>query len=174
MTSMTRSEERPANAMALRPEKMTSQTLARQRIMEFLHRSPFLKFLIVGVLSFALDLGLLVALHEGLNVDLVIATPIAFLTSLVFNFALQRSFTFRAMNSRTVSAAKYIALVIVNVVVTDLIVTGFDKLDWAYGIGKVVATVLTTGWNFLLYRHWIFRHEPARDGEPAPDTEPAP
>jgi hypothetical protein len=65
-------------------------------------------------------------------------------------------------------------------VVTDLIVTGFDRLDWAYGIGKVVATVLTTGWNFLLYRHWIFRHEPAqnvetvRDAERAPDAEPAP
>lgn len=160
--------------MAPRPEKTTFETLARQRIMEFLHRSPFLKFLIVGVLSFALDLGLLVGLHEGLNVDLVIATPIAFLTSLIFNFALQRSFTFRAMNSRTVSAAKYIALVIVNVVITDLIVTGFDRLDWAYGIGKVVATVLTTGWNFLLYRHWIFRHEPARDVEHAPDAEPAP
>ena len=166
--------------MAPRPESTTSQTPARQRIMDFLHRSPFLKFLIVGVLSFALDLGLLVGLHEGLNVSLVIATPIAFLTSLIFNFALQRSFTFRAMNSRSVSAAKYISLVIVNVVVTDLIVTGFDRLDWAYGIGKVVATVLTTGWNFLLYRHWIFRHEPAqdvetvRDAERAPDAEPAP
>lgn len=160
--------------MAPRPESTTSKTPARQRIMDFLHRRPFLKFLIVGVLSFALDLGLLVALHEGLNVSLVIATPVAFLTSLIFNFALQRSFTFRAMNSRTVSAAKYISLVVVNVAVTDLIVTGFDRLDWAYGLGKVVATVLTTGWNFLLYRHWIFKHVPSRDAEPTPEAEPAP
>lgn len=136
--------------------------------MDFLHRSPFLKFLIVGGLSFALDFGLLIALHEGLNVDLVVATTIAFLTSLVFNFVLQRTFTFRAVNSKSVSAAKYVALVIVNVVVTDLIVTGFDRMDWAYGIGKVVATVLTTAWNFLLYRHWIFRHDKAPDADKAP------
>jgi putative flippase GtrA len=133
--------------------------------MDFLHRSPFLKFLIVGGLSFALDFGLLIALHEVFNVDLVVATTIAFLTSLVFNFILQRTFTFRAVNSRSVSAAKYVALVIVNVVVTDLIVTGFDKLAWTYGIGKVVATLLTTAWNFLLYRHWIFRHDKAPDAD---------
>jgi putative flippase GtrA len=154
--------------MAIRPETKTSLDRARYRILEILHRSPFLKFLIVGVLSFGLDFGILVGLHEGLNVDLVIATPVAFLTSLVFNFILQRTFTFRAANSRALSAAKYIALVVVNVVVTDFIVTGFDRLEWAYGIGKVVATVLTTTWNFLLYRNWIFRHDTKTDAEQAP------
>jgi putative flippase GtrA len=80
--------------------------------------------------------------------------------SLVFNFLLQRLFTFRANNSGSISALKYILLVIVNIVISDLIVTGFDAVGWTYVIGKTAATILTTGWNYFLYRHWIFRRTP--------------
>lgn len=125
-----------------------------------LYRHPVVRFLLVGGVSFALDLGLLAILHEIFDVALWIATPIAFVVSLVFNFLLQRLFTFRANNSGSISALKYIALVIVNIVISDLIVTGFDAVGWTYVIGKTAATILTTAWNYFLYRHWIFRRSP--------------
>lgn len=115
------------------------------------------RFIIVGGISFAIDLGLLMVLHEVFAVDLLIATPIAFLTSLAFNFALQRIFTFRADNGKSVSFLKYALLVIFNTVAVDLIVNLIDWLGAGYQVGKVVATVSTTAWNFLLYKHWIFR-----------------
>ncbi|MET1088088.1 MAG: GtrA family protein [Arthrobacter sp.] len=121
-----------------------------------LYHNALARFLMVGGVSFALDLGLLAALHEIFGVPLWIATPIAFLVSLVFNFLLQRMFTFRANNKGSVSAVKYVLLVVLNIVVTDLIVTGFDALGWSYIFGKTTATVLTTAWNYFLYRHWIF------------------
>ncbi len=125
-----------------------------------LYQNAVVRFLLVGGLSFALDLGLLALLHEAFGVALWIATPIAFIVSLVFNFLLQRVFTFRATNKGSVSAAKYLLLVLVNIVVSDVIVTGFDALGWSYVIGKTTATILTTGWNYLLYRHWIFKRTP--------------
>ncbi|GAB5077711.1 GtrA family protein [Arthrobacter sp. AD-310] len=130
-----------------------------------LYRNAVVRFLFVGGLSFALDLGLLALLHEVFGVALWIATPIAFVVSLVFNFLLQRMFTFQATNNGSVSAIKYILLVIVNITVSDLVVTGFDALGWSYIIGKTTATVMTTTWNYFLYRHWIFKRtsqEPAR------------
>lgn len=151
--------------MVIRPEASTSWNRIWKRVLGILQGSPLLKFLLVGGLSFALDLGLLVVLHEFLGVELVLSTTVAFLVSLVFNFVLQRTFTFQAANNKSVSAAKYIALVVVNVAVTDLIVKGFDSMDLWYGIGKVVATVLTTAWNFFLYRHWIFRNDKAADAK---------
>lgn len=105
-----------------------------------------------------MDLGLLVVLHEVFGIDLLIATPIAFLVSLVFNFFLQRIFTFQATNHHGISAAKYISLVVFNIVVTDVIVTGFDALGWYYVIGKGAATALTTTWNYILYKKWIFKN----------------
>jgi putative flippase GtrA len=124
-----------------------------------LYQNAVVRFLFVGGLSFALDLGLLALLHEVFGVELWLATPVAFVVSLVFNFLLQRMFTFRATNKGSVSAVKYILLVIVNIAVSDLVVTGFDALGWSYLIGKACATVMTTVWNYFLYRHWIFKRD---------------
>lgn len=115
------------------------------------------KFLGVGGASFAIDLGLLALLHQVGGVDLWIATPIAFLTSLVFNFFIQRKFTFKSSSRAHVSFAKYGALVLFNLVATDVIVNVIADSGQSYAIGKLAATVATTGWNFLLYKHWIFK-----------------
>lgn len=125
-----------------------------------LYQNAVVRFLLVGGLSFVLDLGLLALLHEVFGVALWAATPIAFVVSLIFNFLLQRIFTFRATNKGSVSAAKYILLVILNILVSDLVVTGFDALGWSYVVGKTTATILTTVWNYFLYRHWIFKRAP--------------
>lgn len=125
------------------------------------------RFIIVGGLSFAIDLGTLMLLHEVFGVELWLATPIAFLISLVFNFVLQRVFTFRAQNGRSVSLFKYCLLVAFNTLAVDLIVNGAEWLGLGYQIGKIVSTAMITAWNFVLYKHWIFR--PARHA--AADSE---
>lgn len=140
--------------------------LAR-RLVLVARKGHLVKFLFVGVASFAIDLGLLALLHEVAQVDLWVATPIAFLASLAFNFFVQRSFTFQSSSSTHVSFAKYGALVVFNVVATDLIVNIFAHWGMAYPIAKVFATVATTVWNFLLYKYWIF---PSHRAMPAEDS----
>jgi putative flippase GtrA len=122
------------------------------------------KFLLVGGASFAIDLGILALLHEVGRVDLWIATPIAFLTSLVFNFLVQRKFTFQSGVRAHVSAVKYGALVVFNLVATDVIVNLIANAGQSYTIGKVVSTVATTAWNFFLYKHWIFKSDTTKTG----------
>lgn len=155
----------PGRVRFSRTTTPTSRTRGKSSVLrtraQKLYQNSVLRFLFVGGLSFALDLGLLVLLHEVVGVDLVIATPIAFLVSLVFNYFLQRIFTFQATNHHGISAAKYISLVVFNVVVSDFIVTGFDALGWYYIIGKGTSTVLTTVWNYFLYREWIFKNKVA-------------
>ena len=119
--------------------------------------NEIVRFVIVGGISFAIDFGLLTVLHEVFGVELWLATPIAFLTSLAFNFALQRIFTFRAINGTTISFFKYCLLVVFNTFAVDVIVNFIDWLGAGYQVGKVVSTIMITAWNFLLYKHWIFR-----------------
>lgn len=138
-----------------------------------LDNSHLLKFLLVGGLSFAIDLALLVVLHEVFGVALWLATPIAFLTSLVFNFLLQRIFTFKATNRSHASFIRYAILVAFNTVATDFIVNTFANLDLTYTAGKVVATALTMGWNFYLYKYWIFRSDPQPRQETSDTEQPA-
>lgn len=138
-----------------------------RRHSKFILNNEIVRFVIVGGISFAIDLGLLILLHEVFKVELWLATPVAFLASLAFNFALQRMFTFRARNGTSVSFIKYCLLVIFNTFAVDVIVNLVDWLGAGYQIGKVVSTVMITAWNFLLYKHWIFREVAAK----ASDTE---
>jgi putative flippase GtrA len=128
------------------------------RAWALLHRGYIIKFLIVGALSFAIDLGTLALLHEVFGLDLWIATPIAFIVSLIFNYSVQRSFTFRSQSRRDVSFLKYVVLVVFNIGATDVIVNAVVGLGISYTVGKIISTILTMVWNFLLYRYWIFRH----------------
>lgn len=130
-----------------------------RRVMDYVRTSHLTKFLIVGGFSFAIDLGLLIVLHEVFGMDLWLATPIAFIASLVFNFVVQRRFTFQATIRSHVSMLRYGLLVIFNIFATDVIVNAFDNWSLTYAGGKVVATVSTMIWNFFLYKHWIFRNE---------------
>ncbi|GAA3319835.1 hypothetical protein GCM10017710_43340 [Arthrobacter ramosus] len=139
------------------------------RLVGFVQRSHLLKFLIVGGLSFAIDLGLLVLLHEGLGVDLWFATPAAFLSSLVFNYFVQRSYTFQSNNRAHISMFRYGLLVVFNVFATDVIVNFFDTLALTYAGGKVVSTVSTMTWNFFLYKYWIFRSDSRTSGKDQQD-----
>ena len=145
------------------------------RLKKFVHNGYIIKFLLVGVASFAIDLGLLALLHEVGGVDLWIATPIAFLASLVFNFLVQRKFTCQSGSRAHVSFMKYGVLVVFNLVAIDVIVNLFAASGISYAVGKVVATVLTTAWNFLLYKYWIFKPRPARsaDGTASADSAEA-
>ncbi|MCU1532855.1 MAG: hypothetical protein JWO49_2426 [Arthrobacter sp.] len=136
-----------------------------RRLENLVHNGYLVKFLLVGGASFAIDLGLLALLHEVGKVDLWIATPIAFLASLVFNFLVQRKFTFQSGTRAHVSALKYGALVVFNVIATDVIVNLIAGAGHSYAIGKVISTIATTLWNFLLYKHWIFKAAPTKTGE---------
>lgn len=133
-----------------------------RRHSKFILNNEIVRFIIVGGISFAIDLGLLMLLHEIFEVELWLATPVAFLTSLAFNFALQRMFTFRARNGTSVSFLKYCVLVAFNTFAVDVIVNFLDWLGAGYQIGKVVSTIMITAWNFLLYKHWIFRAAAAK------------
>ena len=137
----------------------------REWMTVFLQRRV-IRFLIVGALSFGIDLGLLILLHEVAGVELWIATPLAFITSLVFNFLLQRRYTFQATNKGPVSAVKYGVLVVFNIFATDLIVLFFAGTELTYATGKVVSTVSTMVWNFFIYKYWIFPGAKPADAAP--------
>lgn len=146
-------------------ESSTAVKIALIRIRSLLTSPSVWKFLIIGILSFGIDLGTLTALSQIFGVDLWIATPIAFIVSLIFNFWAQRVFTFQATNNASASFLKYGTLVVFNIFATDVIVNAFDAFGPGYAVGKVCATISTMVWNYLLYKYWIFRSAPAEAQE---------
>ena len=114
-------------------------------------------YLIVGGLSVVVDVGLLVLLHESFAVPIGIATTVAFGTSLVVNFLLNRT-AMSSWGSRglTQHALRYASLVVVNYVITLGVVTTVAHVSARYVVAKLAVVAGSTSWNFLLYRHWVF------------------
>jgi len=114
-------------------------------------------YLVVGGLTVVVDIGLLALLHEFYRVPLGLATTVAFCTAVAVNFLLNRT----AMSSRgsgglTQHALRYGSLVAANYLITLAVVTSAAHAGDRYLLAKVAVVAGSTGWNFLLYRHWVF------------------
>lgn len=115
------------------------------------------RFLLVGVLSYLFDLGVLVVLHGQLGVSLAVATTVAFGAALLFNFGLNRAFAFRSAGLVGPAFVRYLVLVVVNYVLALLMVTGFAALGVSYVVAKTGATAVNALLNYNAYRWWVFR-----------------
>ena len=114
------------------------------------------RYLFAGGLSFLVDIGLLALFREVLDWPLWLATTIAFLGSFVFNYTIQRSFSFGAEAAHGPALLKYATLVAVNTAAVVGIVAVVDLTAAGWLTGKVISTAATTIWNYFLFRNWVF------------------
>jgi putative flippase GtrA len=124
---------------------------------------PFLlrgfRFLVVGGVSAGVDVGLLALLHGVVGLRLVVATTVAFWTSLAVNFGLNRNWVFVQTRAGSVRrhAARYLAAVGLNYAATLAIVGGLVAAGVGYLVAKLAAIAVLAVGNYVLYRRWIFR-----------------
>lgn len=115
-----------------------------------------IRFLVVGGTSAVIDLGLLIALRELAGMPIPIATTIGFWTGLVYNFTLNRAWSFGADRVGT-PFVKYLIVVGLNYLLTLAIVTGGHELGIAYAAAKVFAQGFGAMFTFVAYDRWVFR-----------------
>jgi len=121
------------------------------------------RFVVVGVISFAVDFGLLLISHYIFNVQLQVATTGAFLAGLIINFILNKLWTFEAPKGAKQSARQaflYALLVVVNLIITNFVVSSAQAMGLGPEISKPFATGFITVLNYIVYNRIIFRAEP--------------
>lgn len=127
------------------------------------------RYLAVGASAFAVDVGLLALLHDGLHLTVWLATAIAFLLSFAYTYVMQRlAFRSRAAHGRAL--VRYCILVAVNTVATAAMVQAISGTSAGWFGGKVLATAVTTVWNYFAYRYWVFRQPAESDAAPREDA----
>lgn len=129
------------------------------------------RYLLAGGAAFLVDLGLLAGLKELLLWPLWLATGTAFLFSFFFTYTIQRVFSFSSRSPHGTALVRYAILVAVNTVATILIVTWVNPSIVGWVGGKVVATVVTTVWNYFIYRYWVFASRNTETSDPC-STQP--
>jgi putative flippase GtrA len=115
-----------------------------------------LRYLFAGGVAFLVDVGVLALLKNVLDWPLWLATGAAFLLSFFFTYTIQRIFSFGSNAPYGVALFKYTMLVVVNTLATVAIVSLIDQTVLGWLGGKVVATALSTVWNYFAYRYWVF------------------
>ncbi|MEV6103433.1 GtrA family protein [Streptomyces sp. NPDC051940] len=134
------------------------------------------RFLLVGGLCYAIDVGVLVLLHSGLQLPLATATSLAFVTVLAINFGLNRTFVFHSGALAGPAFFKYLVLVGFNYGATVTTVTGLTALGMPYVAAKTTSTIVNAVVNYSAFRWWVFRtpgtRQPDGAASPAPSRLP--
>lgn len=121
-------------------------------------RSELLGFVMIGVLSYVVDAGLLWLLSGPGGVDVRIAATVAFWTSVLINFTLNRwLFHQSAGGGLRRHTARYAILLGINYFVTLAGLSAAESAGMNIIIAKTAIAAVISVWNFVLYRVWVFR-----------------
>lgn len=118
----------------------------------------FYKFAVVGILSFAVDWALLIALTEHFHVDYLVSTSISFIVSVALNYALSLKFVFphRDDMSRKREFTIFAILSCIGLGLNDLYMfVGVTMLNVGYQAMKVIATFCVTWYNFFTRKKFL-------------------
>jgi putative flippase GtrA len=130
-----------------------------------------IRFIIVGGANTALDF-LLLFLFTGLGVDKILANYFSTSIALVFSFFANKEFTFK---NKTGNAKKQFALFLVVTLIglwviqpiiiwvsTSSLATYIPNDELNLFVAKLIATVGSLIWNYLLYSRLVFKKEASK------------
>lgn len=139
--------------------------------LRFLYQHPFVRYVFVGGSTFVIDFTLLYVLHESLDINLPISTTVAYWASIVYNFMLNRWWTFSASENKKLHkhATAYLVLLGFNYIFTVIFVSLMSHIVY-FGIAKVLAVAIQILWTYRIYKNVIFADKP--NGEPASPAVP--
>ena len=110
-----------------------------------------IKFAIVGVIAAFVDVGVLIALKELLNVDVLLASAISFCVSVTANYILSMSFVFKGKKqSKLKEFIIFVFLSVGGLCLNQIILwIGVNFTSIYYLIVKFLAMIIVPIYNFI-------------------------
>lgn len=121
------------------------------------YKHSFFRYVFVGGSTFVLDFGILISLQHFTKLSLAVSTTIAYWIAIMYNFSLNRYWTFnkRETNSLKKHIVLYLLLLVMNYLITLGIVLLLSKIIF-YGFAKVFAVCTQVIWTYPIYKKVIF------------------
>jgi putative flippase GtrA len=128
------------------------ETAARKRVPR-----TFVLYVVVGVLTLAVDVGTLAFLYEVVGTSLWWATTAGFWLSFVVNFLGNKYLTFSLTSGGSRQLLRYGVVVAFGYVANLVLVLGLTALGLPAVVSKLIAVGIMVAVNFFAYRLWVFR-----------------
>lgn len=122
----------------------------------------FFRNIIASITSAVLDIGLFMMFVKFWE-EIIFATILARLISWLYNFVLNKIWTFEKKNSKNTKAEsrKYMVLFIVSMILSGIVTEICDKLfvssDFWLLILKIIIDVILFFVNFVVQKNWVFK-----------------
>src|SRR5512138_3446232 len=118
----------------------------------------FIKFCIVGFTGVFIDFGTTFFFKEILKVQKYVANTIGFTTAATTNYILNRIWTFQSHNPNIgLEFGRFFVIALIGLGMNNLIIWALSgKLKMNFYLAKAIATVVVTGWNFLINAYYTF------------------
>lgn len=140
-----------------------SQHSSLQQVKAFAAKLPWLQFLryaAAGVVSIAIEYGMLVLMVKYVGQDhLLFANAVAFTIASVFNYFISRYWVFERGKHRThVEMMAYFASAGVGLLINQFVLWSLVKgISLDYRIAKIGAIGAVVLWNYWARRTWVFK-----------------
>lgn len=118
----------------------------------------FITFVGIGGLSTLLQFLLLIIMVELQLLPELIASPVSYLLSSIFNYFANYHITFNSKKSHAETLPKFIAAVALGLTSNTLLFALFLWLLDNYLVAQFLATGITVFLNFMVHKLWIYRH----------------
>lgn len=127
--------------------------------MQYPAAKRFLKYSVVGISTFLLDLFLLFALTDVFAIHYLYSAGIAFLISISLNYRLSRRYVFKG-SARDVSVG-YINFILIALVGLGFVIGGMYVLVSVFSLSYFVSRICIAGvtgiWNYLMNLYVNFK-----------------
>jgi putative flippase GtrA len=114
-------------------------------------------YVILGLVTFVLDLVLLLALHRFTPLPLGITVLIADGTAWALNFWLNRTLNFRSESPMGPQAARYSLVICGELAISASVTTLLAGIGTPLPVARIAAGACVTCFGYLTCRFWIFR-----------------
>jgi putative flippase GtrA len=118
----------------------------------------FIKFCIIGVLTFIIDVSILYYTTTYLKFSTQLGTSIAFVITLIFHFTLNKIINFKSMQRKTIQQLRtYGIIVLLSYCSTILFMTIFvEYLSMSITISKALTVFINALWGFPAQKYLTF------------------
>lgn len=119
----------------------------------------FVRYLLVGGTTFAIDFILFSLLHSVLSWDVLVANTVSYWSSIAFNFSVNYKWTFGGAETTAFKRqlALYLGLLLFNFGFSSVFLSVTIGLGLNPQIAKIIATALQMSWTYIAYKTVVFK-----------------
>ncbi len=134
-------------------------TMVKRLVRHLWHaRAQLFRYLAVGGSAFVLDMLTLIALREYVELSATLSVALNQLFMVVYVFTLNKYWSFGSKSMGHTQFVRFVTLSVCNYLMATILMYIFSqKAGFDYRLVRIGSIALSVCWNFLLYKHWVYK-----------------